>query len=649
MADQDQTSQTLSKFCPQCQKRYTGDMVACPDDCSKLETRADLVGTTLAKKYEIIGKLGEGGMAIVYKAKHKVMQREVAIKMLKKHLISDVSAYQRFEQESQAASSLSHPNIVTVFDFGNEDDHAYFVMDCVEGQTLSQRLEKKHWIAEEEALDIFAQLCEGLTHAHRKGVVHRDLKPSNVVLTPQDDGKVLVKIVDFGIAKLMPSAGKHVQQLTQAGEVFGSPLYMSPEQCLGKSPDPRSDLYSLGCLMYQTLTGACPLVGETPFETMNMHVNTMPASFKQANEDVQVSAETEAVVFKCLQKDPAHRYQSAAAILADLPLAGRVPLAITSRNQAVKKFHFDRSAIILAGLVTVLTVFTGYIFFFWQGSVTDRGTPYDKLFWNSSMGAAEFCLKCNQYSASLWCFERAKTHASKIQDQRVKYMASLSEEKAAYAGLGDPDGKIDAIDKELSGLVRQNVQDRTADLMRILNLAKESKSSFDDRMKVALTKFPDVKVTAAQLYALGFYKEEMKLLQLALSDNVYRKGLAKDDTHIAELDAQLGKCYQAQSDMDNAEKSYHEAKQIYETVNHGSADAINALLILGIFEKESSNWEKATKYLGQALQEGREYRGKDGGDLYEQSAAAYKDLIKQLKGTGSKLRPEAEKFFAANK
>lgn len=219
-------------FCLTCARRFSEEIRYCPDDNTELVAIATeaLIGKVFADKYLIESVLGKGGMSTVYKAKQTYMERIVALKLLHPQLVSDPTSVQRFSQEAKAAASLSHPNIITVYDFGiTSTGEAYLAMDYLVGSSLSAILDMSGPIPEAEALDMFRQICRGLVHAHNKGIVHRDLKPANLVLTADDDGSVLVRIVDFGIAKILPSDGAASQGLTKTGDIFGSPLYMSPE------------------------------------------------------------------------------------------------------------------------------------------------------------------------------------------------------------------------------------------------------------------------------------------------------------------------------------------------------------------------------------------------------------------------------------
>ncbi len=266
----------------------------------------------LAGRYDILAVIGGGGMGLVYKARHVMMNRIVAIKMLHPHLTNSSDALKRFQLEAQAASCLSLPNILTIYDFGvTDDDQPYMVMDYLEGTSLADVLEKERRLTVLRALNIFIQGCAGLAHAHQKGVLHRDSSPaiSCLSITARDQAD-FVKIVDFGIAKLLNRTGDNAGNLTRTGEVYGSPLYMSPEQCRGQELDQRSDLYSFGCVMYKTLTGLPVFTGNEVIELLFKQVSEMPLRFAEACPDAYLPSELEEIVFKSLAKNPDHRFSS---------------------------------------------------------------------------------------------------------------------------------------------------------------------------------------------------------------------------------------------------------------------------------------------------------------------------------------------------
>lgn len=266
-----------------------------------------------AQNYEVLGLVGEGGMSAVYKAQHRALNRPVAIKMLHSHLVRDFIQRKRFEQEAQALFMLEHSNIVKIRDFGSTTNgKPYLIMDFLHGKSLSDVLKNEGPMPVQRALRVFLQVCDALQHAHGKAIIHRDIKPSNIVLVDEDS----VRIVDFGIAKF--NQDEINPGLTQTGDVFGSPLYMSPEQCLGHKLDHRSDIYALGCVMYETLSGHPPLVGETALATIHKHTSEMPKPLQVSNCDTRLRGRLDEIIFKTLEKDPDKRYQSMQELQKDL-------------------------------------------------------------------------------------------------------------------------------------------------------------------------------------------------------------------------------------------------------------------------------------------------------------------------------------------
>lgn len=300
------------KACASCGKEFTGGETTCSDDGTPLTSiRREGLSGTVAGKYEILSSLGDGGWGTVYKAQHILLQRPVAIKTLHRHMVESGSALKRFKQEALAGSQLDHPHILNVLDFGITDDGVpYIVMDYLEGASLAETLDAGGFMEPRRAMKIFSQVASALAHAHRNGVIHRDLKPANIMLVEHDGVPDYVKIVDFGIAKIVKEDSDETSQLTETGQLFGSPLYMSPEQCTGKNLDGRSDIYSLGCVMYRTLTGQPAFhVRDLP-DCIYKHVNETPAAFEYVCPDRPIPAEVETIVFKCLLKNPNNRYQT---------------------------------------------------------------------------------------------------------------------------------------------------------------------------------------------------------------------------------------------------------------------------------------------------------------------------------------------------
>jgi len=298
-----------TKFCPSCGLEVEMAVTVCPNDSTSLilpiANDPIFVG-----RYEFLGTIGAGGMAVIYKARQTILNKLVAIKTLHAHLVTP-KAIRRFQIEGKVASTLQHPNIIAIHDFGMTNNGVpYMVMDYVEGETLAELIGKGTEISTTRFIDLFKQVVSGLSHAHRKGVLHRDIKPSNIMLGKSDTGADQVRIMDFGIAKLLSDSESGFPHLTKTGDAIGSPSYMSPEQAKGGVLDQRSDLYSLGCVMYEVLSGTPPFSGRSSLETMMMHMNQQPPTITEASLGRQVDPALEQLVMKLLQKDPAERYQS---------------------------------------------------------------------------------------------------------------------------------------------------------------------------------------------------------------------------------------------------------------------------------------------------------------------------------------------------
>jgi serine/threonine protein kinase len=301
----------IKKRCPACGLEFVGTLVVCTHDGVLLvPVKETLVGQVLANKYEVLGEIGRGGMSVVYKGRDTFIDRLVAIKMLQAQLVSDQTSLLRFQREAQAVACIQHPNVVAIYASEIHDGQPYLVMDYLVGESLSDIIKRENHISVERVLKMFIRVTDALEHAHQKGVLHRDLKSSNVMLVKGEDGSENVKVVDFGIAKLLPSSGKQAQNLTATGEIFGSPIYMSPEQCQGLPLDKRSDIYSAGVMMYEALTGEPPLLGENIVDTMQMHVTTQPVPFAEIRPDLYIPPSLEAIVLKTLEKNPAARFES---------------------------------------------------------------------------------------------------------------------------------------------------------------------------------------------------------------------------------------------------------------------------------------------------------------------------------------------------
>ena len=330
------------KICPTCSTEYPLSERFCPRDGTALRSanaQADLLGSVIADRYHILKKLGEGGMGTVYLAEHVKMGRKSALKVMNPGMNTDPDAIARFNREASNASRLSHPNICGIYDFGETTDGIiYLAMEFIEGSSLTALIEKAGQLPPSRAASIIHQTADALQVAHDAGIVHRDLKPDNIMVAKNRDGTDLVKVVDFGIAK---ASSSDAQKVTKTGMVVGTPEYMSPEQLAGDKLDGRSDLYSLGLVAFNCLTGVLPFAAETAQEAMIMRLTDKPRSLADVRPDVSWPAALQATLDKALVRDVDERYKSAAqfgrefsAAIADMPMTQVVEAGTMVMNAA---------------------------------------------------------------------------------------------------------------------------------------------------------------------------------------------------------------------------------------------------------------------------------------------------------------------------
>ena len=374
------------------------------------------IGQILDKRYEILELIGEGGMALVFKARDTRLDRLVAVKIMREEMAADEEVRRRFVAESHAVAMLSTPNIVAVYDVSHSDAMEYIVMELVDGITLKQYMDKKGVLPWREMLHFSKQIARALGHAHQRGLIHRDIKPQNIMLLR--DGTI--KVADFGIAAL------ENEIYVSDGQAIGSIHYIAPEQARGEYPDARSDLYSLGVVMYEMLTGERPYTGETIGEIAIKHMNADPVLPREKNPDIP--EELERITMKAMNANMVERYQSAEALLADLDaftqsqLCGSAPeeeeetlenpsvvpvrsVSELSREQYKRRRRRAGRVSFLAGTFGVLLASIGLFVFLWNFWLDDIFSPAERISLPNFVGTSYDALTSDAALNSLYNFE----------------------------------------------------------------------------------------------------------------------------------------------------------------------------------------------------------------------------------------------------
>ncbi|MGM0558062.1 MAG: protein kinase domain-containing protein [Myxococcota bacterium] len=312
----------MTKFCPECETRYEqAGLDHCPEDGTRLrvlvedvDLDGDLIGRVLEGRWQIRERLGQGGMGTVFLATQQTVDRKVAVKMLKPALTSSKDYAERFMREANVATSLNNPHCVTVYDFGQTHDGLlYLAMELLEGRALADVLRDQH-LCLRDVLTVASQICSALAAAHAGKIVHRDLKPDNVFLVDVPGGGVFSKVLDFGIAKIIDNTDE--TPVTETGQIFGTPAYMSPEQCHSSDVDQRSDLYSLGVILYELVSGGPPFYHSTPIKTLMAHINS--AVQPPSEIGVPIPDEFERIILTLLEKEAEDRYATALDVRRDV-------------------------------------------------------------------------------------------------------------------------------------------------------------------------------------------------------------------------------------------------------------------------------------------------------------------------------------------
>ena len=627
----------LKEVCTQCGKSYGEGTTFCPADGTELmSVMADpLIGVVLPRRYRILEPLGRGSMSVVYKGVYEPLDRPVAIKMLKSHLVSDPHQAKRFQREIKTAGSLNHPNIVGILDFGvTEQGVPYLIMDYLDGKSLSEVLEAEERISVSRCIRMFSQAADALAYAHREGVIHRDIKPSNILVMNSADEKDLIKIVDFGIAKIQaPGINMGGQNsangLTSANEVLGTPLYMSPEQSQGRELDGRSDIYSLGCVMYHAITGKPPFVGDTPLDTIRLQISAIPAPIETVRPDLYIPDRLVAAVTKALQKDPRNRYQRMEYVKNELDSQVMRPdsSSVSIRTRRPDESHkmpavtdekpelSMRLPIICAALAVVFTI--GVVGW---GFITDVGKkpavikvdlpiPSDDN-WHKATLAGQAAFNDGRYADAEESYNEALAEAKKFKQPDPRMATALNNLAYVYYAEDRLDDAQKACNRSLDILKSANpkdpaIADTLSNLSRIYCATGDydqaetaGKQALAMRQKYLGPTHHDVALSLQGLAELdckrGNYKKAGEVLNQALS--IAEKSLGAENSDVASIEHDLGMVYEKQGKYPAAEELFNTALGIREKAlgvqNPAVADTLCALGTLNFNLKKDAAAEK---------------------------------------------------------
>ncbi|MBI5501002.1 MAG: protein kinase [Deltaproteobacteria bacterium] len=320
------------RVCPKCGLHAADDATVCPTDGTPLGAAPakdpepsgvvdTMIGAVLAGRYKIVRRIGEGGMGVVYEAEHVALGKHVALKVLREDFTRKSDLIERFKQEARSASIIGHENIIDVSDFGEtEQGGIFFAMELLRGEDLADVLQREGRLSLPRAVHVVSQMCRALHVAHQKGIIHRDLKPENVFLVQKDERRDVVKVLDFGIAK-MTTVDSEGRRLTQSGVIFGTPEYMAPEQARGQTLDHRVDVYAAGVMLYEMLSGHVPFTGDSFVAILTQHLFSEARPLSVVAPDVQVPRAVESVVMKAMAKDRDERYATMLEMQDDLQRA----------------------------------------------------------------------------------------------------------------------------------------------------------------------------------------------------------------------------------------------------------------------------------------------------------------------------------------
>jgi tetratricopeptide (TPR) repeat protein len=623
--------ETELELCTTCNTSYPSGTGICQVDGTELIStmRDPMVGVILPKKYRIIGLLGRGAMSVVYRGVHEPSGQTVAVKLLKSHLVSDTVSARRFQMEAQTVGALQHPNIVDVLHHGvTEQGVPYLVMELVAGDSLADMLRNENSISVNRIIRIFAQAASALAYAHDRGVIHRDMKPSNIVVCHTQDERDIVKIVDFGIAK-MQGYGITSQNLTATGEVVGTPMYMSPEQTMGKDLDGRSDIYSMGCVMYECVTGTPPFVGQSAVDTMHKQILQDAVPVDIVRPDLYIPERLKNLINLAMTKDVRYRYQHMRELQADLEDVNRstmvnaiVPeIKDTGTWQRLMQGDFKYIAAGVAAVIILGTAGGGFMMMNignpaggpGKGRAPVAGTGD----WQPHMTKGQELLRQGKYEEAQSMLLTASREAEAFPQPDARLGNTLNQLATAYylqdnyADAAAASEKALEIHKKTGTPGNANIAESLSNLAMIRcaqgNFAeaeKLGKQGLSMREQALGSKHPDVANSLQALAELKVKKKNFKQAEQMLTRalEIRKRSLGAQNPEVANTLYNLGMVAQKQDNHQKAETLYKQALAIQQMqLGAQHIKVADTMTALGTLNYYRHNNKQARTLLNNAL------------------------------------------------
>lgn len=633
-------------------------------------------GTIIGGKYRLENWIGEGGMGTVYKCTAEGFEQPLAIKLLRPEFVDDAISKKRFESEASVASGLSHDNTVSLYDFGVEPDGTpYLVMDFADGENMSDILKREGALSLDRFFNLFSQVCEVLQYAHDRGVIHRDIKPSNIIVTKSGDREI-VKLVDFGIAKLLPR-GTDVSSfnLTLTGDVFGTPKYMSPEQCQGHKLNHTTDIYSLGCLMYEALAGHPVFEGENAVQIIVKHITEKPKRiFKQGKE---LAPELQNTILRCLEKDPAKRFKSAGELLATLQKNSKG--GSSGSSKAHIKLLSLATAVCLSGLIAWFgfdaykrsQVVDDSTWRMYQEAGTNSKDAHhsveaeamwtsalkeaDRIFPYNDMRTAKTChdlgelkhLEHSDYTGAEQLFQRCFDIRSKNLSPDDRDMADIYGHLGAVKGeLGKHDEAITLLDKAIATaektdkelslhyqllkadeLITQRKYDEAENVAKKIVAVRKGEALDENNEKLAFALEKLGYVYAVQ----DLYDQSIPLYKRA--QKIRENGKNTINHHYPWLLQAIASCYRDSGDLTDAKDYFLKSIKAYEAIDD-TVELAETYSDLSDTVSRQGNYRLAAQYYERAVELHQTHEEQNPADLGDAIAQAARNSMR-LNDTGA--------------